>query len=647
MVSLTLRSRRHPSLQQHHPIDEQQQQADLEDCHHQVPIDNERGLISSQSDAIFLGGVPPSNTGSAVFVADDDANARTKSHHRSATTTSGNGRVGAAILHHHILHRSASILYLMAVLSHLLVASVVWWSTSQVYDSQYHERDGGLFDVASSRDAGSTDQPQCPSEIVSFMNWASNNMPIQRKHTFDQILLLQQERSVPKKVKPVPEKFRKTFYYDGSKMSMPIARAFRSRGWRQVDDERHAHIIYTYSNNADWAERLHKWQRFNYIPGYHKWNGKYDFALYYKQWENRTGRTAMFVPETYMLSANEADALAFQRRLQGGGGEKYPWVLKKSNVNQGKGITIIAPNSEELFAIPELVLRQREDNSLDGNSDKQDQVMMQVENPSNSVDEAGRGHKHGPLIESDMIIQKYVCNEMTWGRRKFDVRMYWFVASLDPLIVLYHDGYVRIGNSEYSEQDFTDTTAHLTTHTGLGAESKATFREFQDAIELLHQQNADRVAQETNTSTFSTRSSFPVGSPVDHVRNQFKHALAEMVEVFKAESFNKPDFSELTAENGFNFYCADFILDNDLDVWFLEPQNGCGLDEDYYFRLEMHASLFNGMVDVLEEVWKKQEGGMPLLPLEKTGNWEVIYADDIMYYYEGYERGLDKPGCRS
>jgi len=118
-----------------------------------------------------------------------------------------------------------------------------------------------------------------------------------------------------------------------------------------------------------------------------------------------------------------------------------------------------------------------------------------------------------------------------------------------------------------------------------------------------------------------------------------------------------------------------------LSAFYLILQFGCGLDEDYYFRLEMHASLFNGMVDVLEEIWTKQQQRQPessstttktasssttsLLPLQKQGNWEVIYAggsasgdvdndddDDVggggkAFRYPGYTRSRDKAGCNT
>jgi hypothetical protein len=106
-----------------------------------------------------------------------------------------------------------------------------------------------------------------------------------------------------------------------------------------------------------------------------------------------------------------------------------------------------------------------------------------------------------------------------------------------------------------------------------------------------------------------------------------------------------PTKEELTAENGFGFYGADFILDNDLDVWLIEPQKGCGMDEDYDFRIEMHDRLFRGMVDTLEEVWQKQESGKPILPLTNTGKWEVIYANGWKYTYKGYKRSKNKRTC--
>jgi hypothetical protein len=388
-----------------------------------------------------------------------------------------------------------------------------------------------------------------------------------------------------KRFAPVPDGHQKTFMYDGKAISRPAVRALRSRGWQLVDNEEEAHLIFYYGTTPRLFTTLKRWQRFNHLPNSDYWNDKAAFVEGFKAHEKETGVVPYFLPESYRLTSRK-ERNAFKERITHGGGRNYPWVLKKPDVNQGKGIEMVAPNSERLLDI------------------------------------ANWNKKH------EYIIQQYICNENTWNHRKYDVRMFWFVASIDPLVVLYQDGYTRIGNAEYREDNFDNTVSHLTTHTGLGEEGKATFQEFSDHI--------TRHAASVHLKS--------VRDPVQHVRNQFKEALADFVDAFKDLSFS-PTNQELTAENGFGFYGADFILDNDLDVWLIEPQKGCGMDEDYDFRVEMHDRLFRGLVDTMQEVWQKQENGKPLLPLENTGDWDVIYANGWKYTYDGYQRSKNKKSC--
>jgi len=418
-----------------------------------------------------------------------------------------------------------------------------------------------------------------------FLGFSANLRYI--RHDDDNINFAAVMQSPPKKFTKVPQGHEKTFNVDSNAISRPMVRALRSRGWQMVDDEEDAHIVFRYSTTARLFETLEPWQRFNNIPEYKKWNQKDSFIDGFKLYQEKTGRdNPYFLPESYRLTS-EKEFRAFQNRITKEGGKKYPWVLKQPRVNQGKGIEMVAPNSDRLLEIA-----------------------------SHSQDE-------------DYIIQRYVCNELTWNHRKFDVRMFWFVASLDPLVVLYQDGYVRIGNSVYREDNFDETVSHLTTHTGLGEEGKATYDEFRNHI-TKHHKASPQLGH--------------IRDPVQHVRNQFKDSLAEFIEAFKDFSF-EPGLKQLSAENGFGFYGADFILDNDLDVWLIEPQKGCGMDEDYDFRVDMHNRLFRGIVDTLEEIWQKQEKGELLIPLKHTGEWEVIYADGWRYTYPGYERSNNKGGC--
>ena len=50
---------------------------------------------------------------------------------------------------------------------------------------------------------------------------------------------------------------------------------------------------------------------------------------------------------------------------------------------------------------------------------------------------------------------------MLYDQRKYDFRVYMVIVSTKPLIILYHDGYVRIAFNEYDPKS-QDKKTHLT-----------------------------------------------------------------------------------------------------------------------------------------------------------------------------------------
>jgi len=387
----------------------------------------------------------------------------------------------------------------------------------------------------------------------------------------------------------MPKGKERNFYAHMSKICHPMVRALRDQGWHKVEKKEDARFIYTYVRETKSYPLLKSWQRYNHIPNTAAWNKKDNFAKGFRTYHEETGVLPYFVPETFDLSVPEENK-QYEQRLFHEGGLDHPWVLKQPNVNQGKGITMLGPQSEELKNVMKFVAEGR----------------------------------------TRYIIQQYICNEMTWQQRKFDVRVFWLVASMDPLIVLYIDGYVRIGNADYDESDFSNTRNHLTTHTFLGEEGKASY-------EQLNQRILDHVDEHPEL-----KPTLPT-DPVTHIRNQFKESIGMLVDAFKGDTFKTGP--PLAAEDSFEFYGADCVIDNDLDLWMIEAQDDTGMDEDHYFRLEMHHQIFYGMGLVLAEIWEKQAKGLPILPLKNTGKWEVIYADGWRFKYDEYERSPDKKSC--
>jgi hypothetical protein len=54
------------------------------------------------------------------------------------------------------------------------------------------------------------------------------------------------------------------------------------------------------------------------------------------------------------------------------------------------------------------------------------------------------------------------------------------------------------------------------------------------------------------------------------------------------------------------------------------------MEEEWDFRVEQHKELWTTLIDPVEEVQLKQEAdpNANLLPLEKVGGWEIVYAGD-------------------
>jgi len=124
-----------------------------------------------------------------------------------------------------------------------------------------------------------------------------------------------------------------------------------------------------------------------------------------------------------------------------------------------------------------------------------------------------------------------------------------------------------------------------------------------------------------------------------------KTIIGHLSDAYKNVTFNG---RSIVMENGFSWHAADMIIDNNLDVFIIEGTDGPGKDEDYDFRITMHDELLGSVVDIVEDVVKRQEQGRPLDVHEMKengifGGYEVVYNDGWMFDYR-YKR-LSQRGC--
>lgn len=217
---------------------------------------------------------------------------------------------------------------------------------------------------------------------------------------------------------------------------------------------------------------------------------------------------------------------------------------------------------------------------------------------------------------------------------------------MDPLLVFYQDGFARIG---YDQTHPLDLKVN---------EQPADFDSFEEYLRDYAKLNKRKLRNTLMNDQ----------DPVVHVRNQFKESIATIVDAFHDQTFFMPPTSEKgarkTAEDGYEVFAADFIIDKDLDVYLTNVlsdssphagEHNAFMLEDTYFLLAKNHELWYGMGLTLQEVWAKQARSQSILPLETTGKWDLIVASNLaadssnkskeldwMFTYEGYKRDTKK-----
>jgi|Transcript_30715 coproporphyrinogen III oxidase len=73
-------------------------------------------------------------------------------------------------------------------------------------------------------------------------------------------------KTSPRIFTAVPEDNRKTFWFDGGKISFPMVRALRDAGFQKVNHMEDAQIVFQY-RSKNLYNKLKPWQRLNHIPG--------------------------------------------------------------------------------------------------------------------------------------------------------------------------------------------------------------------------------------------------------------------------------------------------------------------------------------------------------------------------------------------
>lgn len=348
-----------------------------------------------------------------------------------------------------------------------------------------------------------------------------------------------------KKFTAIPRSKRRRACIDSAQKA--VVRAFKSRGfqvydlkgynWNPLEDcykEGTAMILWTkHKPPKDYWKMAKPWQRHSWIPYQNAMSSKSKFLQSLREFQEKSGRTMDFIPESFMLPEDREPLLArFNSSLN------EPWVTKLSATDNGIGIAMLGPESPELQTLATIL--RTDSNPKTYMPQIREDVVFTQKGDTRGADKIQKAKDRSKKLDDPIIVQRYICHELSYLGKKFDLRIYYLVASATPLVVMYHDGYLRVSSHEYNDQVFESTSKHLTNLGRTNATEKNTvsFAEWETQLKLHVQENAKDFARDIRSD------------PLDHIRKQIMSALANVVAANRRKGFHGHG-SYTTMENGF------------------------------------------------------------------------------------------------
>jgi len=174
-------------------------------------------------------------------------------------------------------------------------------------------------------------------------------------------------------------------------------------------------------------------------------------------------------------------------------------------------------------------------------------------------------------VDKNIIIQDFVQNPLLINGRKFDFRFYVLIASTNPLIAYYYDGLLRISLDTYDVSGGEKRS--LLTNLAL---SKDLYEKAENKTQVLEDQMWDfhRFQDYLMKAGIITDPNWLE----NHLRPEFKKAVTHILRSVEHRFLKDSSLYEV--------FGVDFILDTDLNVWFLEANSGPSWDGDYTVSVE-------------------------------------------------------------
>lgn len=339
-----------------------------------------------------------------------------------------------------------------------------------------------------------------------------------------------------------------------------------------------AQILWVRKHYRPWFKLLADDQYINHFPndGCLANKGRLYTSLqnYGKQNSNLPIKCEDFLPQSYNLTDDE-EREAFLAQIPEEDSIENLWIMKPANMSEGAGVKI-------KWQLSKLK------NMIDRNKGK-----MPFQ-------------KRGRIA---YIAQKYLKNPLLLNERKSDIRIYWLLASLDPLMILmFNQGVVRVNTLPFALDDFGNQLVHVT-----NPYKNTKHRDYDpDAVLRWNFDELQDYLLKTNK----------VDNP-NYVTEDFLagcHKIIHYVVEANRENLRK----NITHGNCYSLYGADIMLDDNLQPWLAEIQKGPSLDITGPIKKNVVPPMLYEMFNIMNEICQRKKNNQSLQQLDAVRNFQWV-----------------------
>jgi hypothetical protein len=280
-----------------------------------------------------------------------------------------------------------------------------------------------------------------------------------------------------------------------------------------------------------------------------------------------------FYPETFCLYKEE-DRERFFSQLPDIDSEDNLWIYKPGNSSSGRGIEVFWRTDalRHRYASPE-------------------------KRPKGDYE----------------IVQRYIQNPLLLNGRKSEIRVYWLIASLDPLLVfLFDEGTVRLTTLPFQLGDYDNQLIHIT-----------------NVYQQKRHPNYDPNAVLKWSFTDLDRYLYDNGHVDDtnYTATTLMPQIAERLTYIARASHGALQIGYPKVGECFGLYGADIILDSDLNVFVTEIQKGPGLSYDDAIKRRVIPPMMSEAIAIMLEIRRRRLQGLPLQQLNSRKRFQWMIKD--------------------